>query len=202
MVSRKPKMRRVLLSKPHLKKYSVREIKGAAPNLRQGLGSDAPGAVTSPEFWTDLPFSYNETKLVLLVRDPEWAYSYWDFSIDTWRWIERFFQSDPKSRAILRIHNLDQNSFQDLDIDLISKNWYIRLGVPDTSFEVELGLIDSKGKFHLIAKSNRIRTPRNSPSSKIDPHWDARDFDEIYQLSGGGKTGHGSELFSRFKRPW
>ena len=143
---------------------------------------------------TDLPFSYNETKLCMLVRDPYWAYTYWDFSAQTWDWIENL-KAQTKVQPILRIRNMDNQQHHDIKVDLNAKNWYIHLGMPNTGFEADLGLLESNGSFHLIAKSNTIRTPRNEPSNTIDKDWDAEDFDEIYRLSGGRNTGHGSETF-------
>jgi uncharacterized protein len=160
-------------------------------------------AAMSQETITDLPFSYNETKLVLMVRDPYWAFTYWDFSADTWNWIMVFRERDPSARPKLRVHNLDQGTYEDKDVFLDAKNWYLELSKPENSFEVELGLLDSQGNFHVIAKSNRVRTPRSRPSDKIDDSWALSEFEfsEIYRLSGGGKTGHASsDVFSSFRR--
>ena len=142
----------------------------------------------------DLPFSYNETKLIVLVRDPEWAYAYWDFSGETWQWIQDFKHRDPKIAFKIRVHNIDQKSFWDCDVDVEAKNWYLNLGIPNTTFELELGFIDSYGRFHLIAKSNRIKTPRNGPSDKIDEQWMTDDFEELYRLSGGNQFASSSHL--------
>ena len=151
---------------------------------------------------TDLPFSYNKTQLTLMVRDPYWAYAYWDFSLDTWNWIVVFRERDHGAKPKLRIHNLDTGECRDLDIFLDARNWYLELGAPFASFQVELGLLDSSGNFHVIIRSNRVQTPRNGPSDKMDDAWNSNDleFAEIYRLSGGGKTGHGSEIFSSLKR--
>ncbi len=135
----------------------------------------------------DLPFSYNKTQLVLLVRDPEWAYAYWDFSSETWNWIQSIFTRFPGSAPKMRIYNLSAGGYFDLDINLEVKNWYICLGVDNTEFEAELGILDSTGKFHVIVKSNRIKTPRSKPSDQIDPKWIPEHFDELYRLSGGGR---------------
>lgn len=152
--------------------------------------------------YNDLPFSYNETKLILLVRDPTWAYSYWDFSEGTWHWIEKLRSGEPGMRPLLRVYNMNQENHFDLAVQLEAKNWYIDLGLPDTTFEAELGLLDSRGKFYVIARSNRVRTPRNGPSPNIDPEWSygPSEFEELYKLSGVHKTGHGSEIFSQFRR--
>ncbi len=38
-----------------------------------------------------IPERYNETKIVLLLRDPQWAFAYWDRSTDT---VHENFQKD------------------------------------------------------------------------------------------------------------
>lgn len=149
---------------------------------------------------SDLPFSYGETKLVLLVRDPYWGYSYWDLSGETWNWAQQKLREDAALKPMMRIHDLDAKRYYDLLVSLEAKNWYIHLGIPDHRFLVELGLGDGNSRFYLIARSNEVRTPRDSPSDIIDSEWDARDFDEIYRLSGGGQAGlssPGSFFFPR-----
>ncbi|OGW16999.1 MAG: hypothetical protein A3K09_04760 [Nitrospinae bacterium RIFCSPLOWO2_12_FULL_47_7] len=152
------------------------------------------------EVFGDLPFSYNETKLVFLARDPFWAYTYWDFSGETWNWIQGLRHKKNGLRYVLRIRNIDDQRFFDIDVQLETKNWYVHIGIPDASFEAELGMIDSNGQYYLIVKSNRIRMPRNGPSSEIDAKWHPDFFDEIYQLSGGGQRGRSSDISSQFRR--
>lgn len=198
---------------PKLKKSNKRtrgllkKIRASASRVREKKGSPVfpttPLSHSSPsnEILNDLPFSYNQTKLAVLVRDPFWAYVYWDFSSQTWSWLVEFREKDHAAKAKLRVHNLDAKSYYDLGVYLEAKNWYVHLGLPNTNFEIELGLLDSRGRFHSIAKSGRIKTPRNGPSETVDPKWSASaaEMDEIYRLSGGGKTGHGSEIFSPVK---
>lgn len=153
-----------------------------------------------PRNFTDLPFSYGETKLVLMVRDPYWAYSYWDFSGETWNWIQQKFSEDPSLRSMIRVHDLEARRSYDLLISLETKNWYLHLGVPDHRYAAELGIGNGRDRFYLIARSNEVRTPRDSPSEVVDPAWNDRDLDEIYRLSGGGKPGvssPGSSFASR-----
>ena len=72
-----------------------------APSPAQRIEPQAPV--------TDLPYSYNETKLVLLVRDPYWAYSYWDFSGETWNWSQGLLTGDASLKPMIRVHDLDEN---------------------------------------------------------------------------------------------
>lgn len=141
------------------------------------------------EVITDLPSSYGETKLVLLVRDPYWAFSYWDFSGETWNWVQKKLAEDTSLKPLMRIHDLDAKRSYDLLVSLEAKNWYLHLGTPDRRFAAELGVGDGKDRFYLIARSNEVRTPRDSPSEEIDAEWSDRDFEEIYRLSGGGQSG-------------
>lgn len=164
------------------------------------LKTSWPQAPTHPEavsrreveVISELPFSYGETKLVLMVRDPYWAYSYWDFSGETWTWCQRKFSEDSSLKPIMRVHDLDAKRHYDLLVSLEAKNWYLHLGTPDHRYTAELGIGDGKSKFYLIARSNEVRTPRNAPSEVVDPEWKDRDFDELYRLSGGGRPGTGS----------
>lgn len=150
---------------------------------------EKPKPIKEASFLTDLPFSYGETKLVLLVRDPYWAYSYWDFSGETWNWIQGLLSGDSRLKPVIRVHDLETKRFSDLLISLEAKNWYLHLGAPDHRYVAELGLGDGHSKFHLIVRSSEVRTPRDSPSEVVDPEWNDRDFQEIYRLSGGGNTG-------------
>ena len=128
---------------------------------------------------SDLPFSYGETKLVLMVRDPYWAYSYWDFSAETWNWAQERLREDPSLKPILRVYDLTAHRSCDLLIFLEAKNWYILLGIPDHRYVAELGLGDGKSRFLLIARSNEVQTPRDSPSDLIDPEWPVKDLEDL-----------------------
>lgn len=206
--TQKPVSKRLAASKKKVTAPTRAKVSRKSPAVRKkkpGLPAKTltkKSKALPPEF-LDLPYSYNETKLVLLVRDPFWAFAYWDFSQNAWDWIQQLFRKDPGAKAKLRVHNLDMNQHYDLEVRFESHKWYLDLGNPDQSFEAELGVLDSQGKFHSIVRSNRIRTPRNSPSSVIDPEWalSEQDFERLYKLSGGGQTGRGSELFSLVRKP-
>jgi len=190
------------------RKVAVRSPRGSRRTLKplQTAPKSSATPIVSPEVIqrleefvpTELPFSYGDTKLILLVRDPYWAYSYWDFSGETWNWVGQKLREDSSLKPMMRVHDLDAKRFYDLLVSLEAKNWYIHLGTPDHRFVAELGIGDGNSKFYLIARSNEVRTPRDSPSDVIDAEWDARDFDEIYRLSGGGQAGLSSpgSLFS------
>ncbi|MBN1492990.1 MAG: DUF4912 domain-containing protein [Candidatus Omnitrophica bacterium] len=158
----------------------------------------------------ELPDSYDETKLVVMVRDPYWAYSYWDISNDTRGFIDRMYREREGVRPVLRVHDVtgvnfngnNGNSSWDLDISIDARNWYLNLGVPGGAFVIDLGLKDKNGDFILIARSNKIQLPIDYPSSVIDEEWmiSDLDFDELYALSGGLNIGLSSGELKKKKK--
>lgn len=158
-----------------------------------------------------LPSSYNETRIVVLVRDPYWAHTYWDLNHEKLGEVSSLIRGQWGTiRTILRVYDVNDiphfngdNAVRYFDIDVMleAKNWYIHLGVPNRDYVVDLGLLDAQGKFYLIARSNRVRTPRDGPSEVIDEEWMAIDFEEVYALSGGYGVGSSSgEVRERRKR--
>jgi hypothetical protein len=51
----------------------------------------------------------------------------------------------------------------DVEVDIESRNWYVRLLSPEKSYIVDLGFRGGDGRFHRIARSNRGGTPRAWP---------------------------------------
>jgi hypothetical protein len=141
-----------------------------------------------------LPYSYNVTKLVLMVRDPYWAFVYWDLDESKYKEVQYLLQTHSgRIKTILRVYDVTGIEFNghnshrtfDLDVNLEAKSWYIHMGVPDRDYLVDIGLLDDQGKFYLIARSNVMRSPRDSASNVLDENWMMADFDELYSFSGG-----------------
>ena len=156
-----------------------------------------------------LPSSYNQTKLVVMVRDPYWLYAYWDIDAHMQQQINSQFSLHPGIlRSIIRIHDITDISFDgsnslsqvDVDVDLGAKNWYLFIGEPNRSFVFDLGLINSDGEMFLISRSNIVRTPSDGPSEIVDEKWMAHDFEEIYRASGGHTVGLSSGEILQEKR--
>lgn len=187
-------------SKAKLKKSLARSFRRIAPTSP----APVPPEVVLPQeekVLTELPFSYGKTQLVLLVRDPYWAFGYWDFSGEDWNKAQRRLSEDSSLKPMIRIHDLDAKRASTLLISLEARNWYLHLGTPDHRYVAELGLGDGRGRFYLIARSSEVKTPRDSPSEVVDGDWSDRDFEEIYRLSGGGQTGLSSPGSLFFPRP-
>lgn len=145
----------------------------------------------------ELPHSYNQTKLVLLPRDPENLFLYWDFSGETWEWIKSLFEKHERILPKLRIFVLDQDEFYEIDVKLESKKWHLFLPVAGETVYAELGLMDESATFHLIAKSNSLKMPRNAPSKVIDPNWVPINLGKVYErYSIAGSVGSSERVSS------
>jgi len=129
---------------------------------------------------TDLPASYNQTQLVLMVRDPYWVYVYWDLSEDKKKEINLYSQEKEGAiTTVLRIYDITNiprdrstsDELFDITIPLDVGQWYIYLGSPDHTFRADLGLRDADGSFYLITWSNEITMPRDAQSDIIDANW-------------------------------
>lgn len=151
------------------------------------------GKVKGYEFrLSPLPKYYGENRLVLMVKDPEWLFAYWEITNE----IEKNFtkingeRAWGESKGVLRIYNLTKGDHFDIPINDQADNWYIKVGQPNTRFRAEIGRI-FQGKYFDLIRSKEITTPALGFSQEIDPAWPPNPA--IWQsLSGAVKPVFGS----------
>ena len=119
-----------------------------------------------------LPENYGLDRLVALVRDPRWIYSYWELQGSIMPSVrEKRGQSFIDSCAwVLRLHRIHENIAVDFEIDPSSGCWYLNVGGPGT-YQLELGLLSPDGEWISLLASYVVKTPRTSPSDLIDEEW-------------------------------
>jgi len=137
----------------------------------------------------DIPAGYNIDRIVAMVRDPRWVFSYWEVTRDRLYELETRFGDDwPKCRMVLRVYDLNgkKRRHYDIAVNPDARNWYINVA-PETRYQLAIGLISPGGKFISIAVSNIIETPRAGVSDVIDDRWMVPEelFDKIFAASGG-----------------
>jgi len=101
----------------------------------------------------------SQTRIVLMVRDPHWAFAYWQ--IEQKRMLKLASQPDPPP-LLLRVHEASAASAApafDIPVQVSDSSWYIYLPDDDGEYWLELGYL-SGVRFHHLAASNRVRTPR------------------------------------------
>lgn len=144
----------------------------------------------------NLPSNYGITRIVLLVRDPNWVYAYWEITDNAKNKVMEITGTDDwkKNKQILRIYEVPSSGQNgdnarrmfDIEIGQYSNNWYIQMPSADRNYIAEIGVLNSNGIFYKIARSNKIYMPRESVSDIIDDKWiSAPNYDEIVRLSGG-----------------
>jgi len=127
----------------------------------------------TPEPPPELPDSYGETRVVLMVRDPEWLFAYWDVGESHWRDVVRNYGELAASRdnITLRVFEMsDQMGFFDINVGGMARDWHIRVGKSQTPFYCQLG-IKYKHEFIPLAVSNTVVTPRDGLSNLYDDEW-------------------------------
>ena len=109
-----------------------------------------------------LPECYDIDRIILLVRDPRWLYTYWDLSEET----QKKAQASLANLA-LRVYDVSDIIFDgnnahccwDIFIHTFTDNWYIPIPNNGRSYLVELGYYEQNNCFVSLLRSNPILTP-------------------------------------------
>ncbi|GAB1352886.1 hypothetical protein MASR1M12_16180 [Erysipelotrichia bacterium] len=127
--------------------------------------------VSESELTGDLPEYYDETRLVLQIRDPHWAYAYWELPpVERKRLeLEVGIFEFAHSHYILRLHNVTRGHTQEIKLTENARNWYIYLEDAKCVYQVELGLQSPTEGYTFIALSNLVQTPPDRAAE----HWAA-----------------------------
>lgn len=156
-------------------------------------------------------------KIVLLVRDPYWLHAHWEISRSTViRAREALGPDWHSAKPILRLYRVcdtsitSQADIHECDIEIHGgvNDWYIDVQNPPSMYRVDIGYLCANGRFHNLARGNKVTTPSAGEAGVVDRHWDdiAEDFDRIYAMSGGFHEEGTSEelreaLEERLRRP-
>ena len=106
---------------------------------------------------------YNETLLKILIAEVNWLLAYWNISkeyndrfID--KYGEDFFE---KTKEILKIKNLNNNTEEIIEIKEPTNNYYIKFNYSDSIYQVELLRVGKENNedygYRLV--SNKIHSP-------------------------------------------
>jgi len=133
----------------------------------------------------DLPREYGDTNLTLLIRDPWWAFIYWEISDKVRE--EHGLPRGHSKRLKIRVYDITdgkQNGFFDVYVHDYTTNWYINLPLPNRRYYAEL-ILEENGKDISIVRSNEANSPRISISQETDIEWMTPDWAKIYAASAG-----------------
>jgi len=160
-----------------------------AAKFELGQEDRTGGSLSSvDEGLADLPNGYGESRVVLMPRDPEWAYTYWDISNDRKQELRR----QGGQQLALRIYdvtdvNLDiqsPHSIQEYPCDELAREWYVPIPVSDRDYAIDIGYRCADGRWLVLARSAEVRVPPVYPSDWIEDQFITLDWEEELQ----GKT--------------
>ena len=120
----------------------------------------------------EFPDRYNETKLVLMMRDPEWCFFYWDISDS-----DIAYHSLKDKRISVKIFHVfgyditNGEIHKEIEVNYIYGDRYVNLAMPHAYFIGELGYYDENNRFIVLARSNMVYAPRDSISNVYDEEW-------------------------------
>ncbi|MBE7386079.1 MAG: DUF4912 domain-containing protein [Leptolyngbya sp. SIO1E4] len=123
----------------------------------------------------DLPSGYGESRIVLMPRDPQWAYAYWDIPNEHKQELRR----QGGARLALRFYDvtdIDLNyqaphSLQQYECDEMAREWYLPIPVSDRDYAIEIGYLCNDGRWLLLARSAPAHIPPVYPSDWIEDHF-------------------------------
>ncbi|HAZ44648.1 MAG TPA: Rho termination protein, partial [Cyanobacteria bacterium UBA11371] len=130
----------------------------------------------------ELPGGYGESLIVLLPRDPQWAYAYWDIPNDRKEELRRA----GGQQIALRLYdvtdiNLDSqspHSIQEYPCDELAREWYLPVPVSDRDYVVDIGYRTADGRWLVLARSEAVRVPPLYPSDWVEEQFITVSWDE------------------------
>ena len=161
------------------------------------------GVTESPELDEsfEYPETYGESAITLMVRDPYWLFTYWEFAPDLRSDLAARIGESAllQSRLVLRVYDVTGTDLEhpvehrDIDIAHGARNWYINVMRVEREYCVDVGVITPDGSFIVIARSNRVVLPPVGPSDVVDEEWvTLESLEEIYrQVERGPTSGSG-----------
>ncbi|MBW4540744.1 MAG: DUF4912 domain-containing protein [Myxacorys chilensis ATA2-1-KO14] len=163
------------------------EIEATKFNLGQAeLSRETLASVD--EGLADLPAGYSESRIVLMPRDPQWAYAYWDVPNDHREALRR----QGGQRLALRLYDvtdvtLDRqspHSLQQYDCEELARDWYVPIPVSDRDYLAEIGYLTEDDRWLMLARSASVSIPPVYPSDWFEDQFVTIDWEEELQ----GKT--------------
>ncbi|HEY9729648.1 MAG TPA: DUF4912 domain-containing protein [Chroococcales cyanobacterium] len=130
----------------------------------------------------DLPGGYGESRIVLMPRDPQWSYAYWDIPNDHKEELRRH----GGQQLALRIYDVTDisieyqapHSVQEYPCDELAREWYLPMPVSDRDYAVDIGYRCADGRWLVLARSTPVRVPPVYPSDWIEDQFITVNWDD------------------------
>ncbi|KAF3887468.1 MULTISPECIES: DUF4912 domain-containing protein [Nostocales] len=163
----------------------------------------------------DLPAGYGDSRIVLMPRDPQWAYTYWDVPNDHKEELRR----QGGQQLALRIYDVTDisleyqspHSIQEYPCDELAREWYLPVPVSDRDYVIDIGYRCADGRWLVLARSAPVHVPPVYPSDWIEDVFITVNFEEdlrgqtLYELvppakkvaAAGTATTNGNAIYDQ-----
>jgi hypothetical protein len=155
------------------RRFEAQEEVGAA---KFNLGQASQGhSVLLDESLADLPDGYGDSRIVMMPRDPQWAYVYWDLPNDH-REVMRRRGGEILSLRLYDVTGLEEGDLPELSIqehrcDEFAREWYLSLPISDRDYQAEIGYRTAAGEWLPLAQSGRVHIPPIYPSEWVEDYF-------------------------------
>ncbi|MGI8934017.1 MAG: DUF4912 domain-containing protein [Phormidesmis sp.] len=145
---------------------------GTAVAMPTAARPDMAALATVDDNLSELPSGYGESRIVLLPRDPQWAYAYWDIPDEH----KQSLRDQGGSRLALRFYDVTDidinsqspHSLQQYECGEMVREWYLPVPVSDRDYTVEIGYICDDGRWLVLTRSASMRIPPVYPSDWVE----------------------------------
>ena len=163
--------------------HSQEEKAVEASKFELGQDDKFGGPFTSvDENLGDFPGGYGESRIVLMPRDPQWAYAYWDIPNEQ----KNALRSQGGQQLALRLYDVTDvnlnyqspHSVQEYLCDELAREWYLPIPVSDRDYAVDIGYRTFDGRWLVLARSIPVRIPPVYPSDWVEDVFITVNWDE------------------------
>jgi uncharacterized protein len=134
----------------------------------------------------ELPDGYGESRIMLMPRDPQWAYAYWDVPNNHKEELRR----QGGQQLAIRIYDVTDvdlehqapHSVQEYLCDEMAREWYLPIPVSDRDYVADIGYRCADGRWLVLARSATVSIPPVYPSDWIEDAFVTVNWDD--DLSG------------------
>ena len=129
----------------------------------------------------ELPGGYGKSRIVIMPRDPQWSYVYWDIPNEHKEELRR----QGGQQLVLRLYDVTDinpeletaSSVQEYPVDELAREWYVPIPVSDRDYLCEIGYRCADGTWLVLAGSKPVHTPPVYPSDWIEDHFIELDWE-------------------------
>lgn len=135
-------------------------------DILEGLSSSVDDGLS------DLSDGYGESRIVILPRDPQWPYTYWDIPNSA----KEELRHQGGQQLTLRLYDVTDinlnyqspHSIQEYLCDELAWEWYLPIPVSDRDYILEIGYRYFDGRWLILARSASVHIPPVYPSDWVE----------------------------------